>query len=314
MTEKAYLYFLFDANDSVFKIGKALDVRARVQQLSDQINIQKSRCLVFVSKPNFSAAAQVFKVESFLKSFCKDFNAPRAHKKDGYTEWYHASAYEIVSKFTESNRVFLGCSELQILPGGFPDARPVLTKKPRYPSGQVKARHQEEDAKYKEENGLVLNLIYDWLAETIAEGSILGWHTGHLITWKSKIKSPGLLALNKRHGSTSLISHANFFGNFRCHGFAETTRWPEIFQRFDLSVSSNAFSELFRKIPAIPFACVEDLNFLIESNLFSQLHLSKADLACANEAFDERLNRITSIVSKLKGFSKSSWTQPDNTV
>jgi hypothetical protein len=249
-SDVAYLYFLFDAQGDVFKIGKALNIWNRVNQLTDRIDTSRSRCLKFSGKPTFSAASQVLKVEGFIKAFCRDHNAPKMHGGDGHTEWYQVNAFKKVQEFVEKNRDFLGCGTIQSLPAVVAtSAKPIVSADAIRSKREERFKHESE--KFLIPNYETLNKTYTWLAATLVEGRIVGWVSGDLVTWKSKLVSPGLTSVIKRSGHSALIGSYQTFGDFQAHSFTDIKRWSQVFHDYGLD-GLQAFTEVFEQIPLAP--------------------------------------------------------------
>ena len=111
MSEKVtFLYFLRESDSEAFKIGVSVDARNRARTLPEDIDWTMSHRVAFTS------GVHARRAERFLHTFLKEFNVPKGHKEDGYTEWFSEKGARLALKFIKSNQTFLKCSFPEPIP------------------------------------------------------------------------------------------------------------------------------------------------------------------------------------------------------
>lgn len=103
----AYLYLLQDADAPLFKIGTAFDTAHRARAFTDPIDWSRS------SQVEFPTREAAYQTEFFLHSFLKPHRVHKAHKRDGYTEWFDQKALPGVLEFLTHGRTVLGCAAIE---------------------------------------------------------------------------------------------------------------------------------------------------------------------------------------------------------
>lgn len=103
--EQTSLYLLKDRDHDLVKIGISKNVKKRIWQLrADNIDVRNSSQYIF---PDRESAE---KAEKYLHEKFKKVHRPKAHKENGYSEWFDYSACDIADAFIYDNFALFGCT------------------------------------------------------------------------------------------------------------------------------------------------------------------------------------------------------------
>lgn len=261
----AYVYFLFDAHEATFKIGKAVDIWSRIKQLPDAIDTDRSRCIVFRSHELSSASVLALKLESLLKTVCKNENRPKLHGKDGYTEWFNLDAFHRIEKFIQSDASeFFGCGPLRQLP-----EQKLITKAKIYEDAEQKEIRQQQlndeiKASNSRNNVLIIDKFYTWLVQLKTEGSVVGLFDTSLITWGSDLEHPTQDEIKvgyEKYGERLFVFRMNS-GPFRRYDIGGNQRLEKILGCCEWSEKIQFIIDFIRRTPKVPSVCVNEIDIL----------------------------------------------------
>ena len=110
----AFVYFLPHASEPRFKIGKAVDVAARLRQLGKQF-FDLPRCTAL----QVSSDEEALNLERMLHRAFAQWRVPREAvaategvRTDGDTEWFHATCFERLGQFLDHSKDIFGFSRV----------------------------------------------------------------------------------------------------------------------------------------------------------------------------------------------------------
>lgn len=282
-TNATHIYLLWHATDGVFKLGRANDVHARIRCLSDPIDLERSR---HIRVPNATLANRL---EKLCHALFGEFARPREHRADGYTEWFDQEAFDRVVAFLESNRVVMGCGPVCPLPAkvrapsftGDEDPQRVARREERERRELAKAKRDEKQR--EEFNAQALRTAIEWLRAVRERATIVGWHGTTFVIWVHE-EWDQFRDLGQLHQffTKSLVFSmfeacsctSNGLVIYRCGGEKEwfrgrCARWglPEL----------EPLERLLLAAPAIPAACVDDLESLSAASFYELLDASEEE-------------------------------------
>lgn len=110
----SYVYLLAHPTQSRFKIGKAVDIHARIQQLgADQFDLDNSQALAVTTEEDSSNLEKLlhrafiqWRIDSAV------ITIDEGARREGASEWFDMACRERLSTFIRDNKDILQCTEL----------------------------------------------------------------------------------------------------------------------------------------------------------------------------------------------------------
>lgn len=166
----AYLYLMQDVEGTHVKIGFSTNVQRRIRDLWDAVDYPQSW------KVRFPTLRMARRAETFLHTFLEDYKAPKAHRREGFQEWFRIDAMKVALGFLRREQTFLRCSE----PEPLTPADKPLPVAVDFASLKA-ARLAEEAAGRTSRNDDTARKLTTALHAALASGTLRGRHGEHLI-------------------------------------------------------------------------------------------------------------------------------------